>query len=147
MEFKVLHKEFNYLSDASDERQDSLFFESGESVAELNILFLIDGNIHSIEFTLNAYGEVCIWDEKNKKFIDQRDIFFNIKDDKELYEKIYDNEDIEIINNNWFEPILKFDNKYVETPEVIFELKDLKEILNNDKKILDWYKYAIGEQQ
>ena len=45
-------------------------FESGESVAELNILFLIDGNIHSIEFTLNAYGEVCIWDEKNKKFIE-----------------------------------------------------------------------------
>lgn len=140
MEFKVIRKEIEYLFGATENRTDSLFYYSGQPVAELRTLFMVDKEIHSLSLTLVAYGEVKIWDKEIKEYIDQSEIIFHITNDEELYERIYRNENVEIVLGNG---LYIDDKESVEIDSDCYEVEDLKAILKNDNSILNWYKWIL----
>lgn len=144
MEFKVISKKIEYLFGAREDRTDSLFYYSGQPVAELRTLFMVDKEIHSLSLTLVAYGEVKIWDKEIKEYIDQSEIIFHIKNDEELYERIYRNKNVEIVLGNGLYMTYQLDDKEsVEIDSDCYEVEDLKDILKNDNSILNWYKWIL----
>lgn len=146
MEFKVISKEIEYLFGATENRTDSLFYYSGQPVAELRTLFMNDKEIHSLSLILVAYGKVKIWDKEIKEYIDQSEIIFHIKNDEELYERIYRNKNVEIVLGNGLYITYQLDDKEsVEIDNDCYEVEDLKDILKNDNNILNWYKWILEE--
>lgn len=148
MEFKVISKEIEYLFGATEDRTDSLFYYSGQPVVELRALFMVDKEIHSLSLILISYGEVKIWDKEAKDRIDQSEIIFNIKNDEELYERIYRNNNIEIVLGNGLYITYQLDDKEsVEIDSDCYEVEDLKAILKNDNSILNWYEWILKEEE
>lgn len=147
MEVEIFERKFNYLSDANNEKKDSLFYYEGEKVAKLEVEFNTDNINHKLLFHLTCRGEVKILNKITGEKFDQDYIRENIKDDKELLEKIYKNKNIEIILGNGFYITCKLDdNEEINIDNDCYDIEDLKILMNSPKKIFEWYKFAIEEQ-
>lgn len=80
----------------------------------------------------------------NDNYIDQSEIIFHIKNDEELYERIYRNKNVEIVLGNGLYMTYQLDDKEsVEIDSDCYEVEDLKDILKNDNSILNWYKWIL----
>ena len=133
-----MSKKIKWLQKFDNEHKDSIWY---------------GGNIVSIKYknytiTIGAFGDICgyikgeYYRDKNnggmfREYLNEQGIY----SDKDI-QKAYENNEIELENNNWFEAFI-WDNKaknYIETYDTVIDELDEKD---NFKWIKDWLKEII----